>query len=281
MNVIFQKPDLDTCMTALLKGVTRKETVVPSPGDAAPTDLMNPAILCIECGGSGEVYLNNFDHHISSDTLSSACVQAMHHLKVSDKPTRTMVDYIAHVDQGRPFDSPIAFPSLSNLFSGLRLVEKDDLVEQFFKGIELLKCVRGYGYNPFEPMPMRAEWEPYIEAKHKNHAQIHGSLCTTLFYETAHHMKLGFCCQKATGGLGEMFQQGCDIAVLYSEAFGVEKRPKYTVAVKDDIELSGLLTDLNRVDPGWGGHRKIIGSPRERETTLKPDQLIEMLCKRL
>ena len=55
MRVIIQKPDLDTCLTALIMGVTRDDDIVILRGDASEDDLGNSNILCIEVGYSGKI----------------------------------------------------------------------------------------------------------------------------------------------------------------------------------------------------------------------------------
>jgi len=76
MKVVIQQADLDTSLTALILGVSPDDEVVAVQAKAAPEDLAHRDVLCIECGGSGQTDLNNFDHHDSAVSLPPACRQA-------------------------------------------------------------------------------------------------------------------------------------------------------------------------------------------------------------
>lgn len=78
-KVVIQKVDLDTALTSFLLGVSSADDIVVVRGEAAAEDLANPEVICIECGGSGEVEKNNFDHHAPDKDLPPACVQAFQH----------------------------------------------------------------------------------------------------------------------------------------------------------------------------------------------------------
>ena len=78
-KVVIQKVDLDTALTAFLLGVSSADEIVVANGEASPEDLANPVVVCIECGGSGEVENNNYDHHDPGKELPPACVQAFQH----------------------------------------------------------------------------------------------------------------------------------------------------------------------------------------------------------
>ncbi|MEA1969848.1 MAG: hypothetical protein U9N77_16730, partial [Thermodesulfobacteriota bacterium] len=80
MKVIIQKTDLDTCMAALLIGISKKDTVLEVKDGASHVDIMDVDTICIEAGGSGLVHLNNFDHHDPGIVLPSACIQVIKHL---------------------------------------------------------------------------------------------------------------------------------------------------------------------------------------------------------
>lgn len=275
MKIIIQKPDLDTCMTALLLGVTKTDKVSISRGDAPYEDIMNPDIICIETGGSGLVYLNNFDHHDTNMNLFPASIQAIRRLEIKDKKLTRLADYISIVDVGGELKTSISFPSLSNIFSGMRLVEHD-LLKQFFKGIELLQDVVKNNYNPFKTMPEKKEWLEYIKAKNENWKMVKQDIKKTKFFFTKNAKKVGFCVQKNIGGFGALFDMGCSIGMLYHPCFGENKIPTCTIA-SSKINLSVLLSALNGKEPGWGGHSKIIGSPRKHGTKLSIIELIAIV----
>ncbi|HID54984.1 TPA: hypothetical protein EYP37_00525, partial [Candidatus Poribacteria bacterium] len=75
-KVVIQKVDLDTALTAFILGVSEEDDITPVRDKASADDLLNPNVICIECGGSGQVELSNFDHHDTDEELPPACVQA-------------------------------------------------------------------------------------------------------------------------------------------------------------------------------------------------------------
>ena len=275
VKVIIQKSDLDTCMTAYLLNVSREDDVFLTRGEACEADLNNPHVVCIEAGGNGQIHLNNFDHHNDS-TLPPASVQAMETLGIENNEINRLVDYVARVDMAQPFPRPIPFPSLSNVFSGMKMVEQSE-IEQFFKGIDMLSSIITLRIDPFQSMPKRKAWAEYIAVKERNWKELKHNLNRTQFYHTQQNRKVGYCSQRSIGGIGALLNtMGCDIAILYSDTFGPRALPKFTIGSRS-ISLDALLAKLNGYEPGWGGHQRIIGSPREAATTLKPQQIISIV----
>lgn len=96
MKVIIRKPDLDTCLTALILGVEGSDEVILVSGDASEEDIMNPDVLSIEAGGSGLVHLNNFDLHDTKTT--SPCVQPGIRLQVPQLlPSDIIASFAPHL----------------------------------------------------------------------------------------------------------------------------------------------------------------------------------------
>ena len=75
-KVYVGKIDLDVIGCGYILGISRKDEVVTVRGQAPQEVLENPEIVCIECGGSGQVELLNFDHHGSNAPRKSATLQA-------------------------------------------------------------------------------------------------------------------------------------------------------------------------------------------------------------
>ena len=131
MRVVLQQVDLDTCLTGLLLGVGAASEVTVARDGAAPAELADPAVLCIEAGGSGQTERNNFDHHDAAGSWPPACVQALRAAGAAGSPAlERLVAYVAEVDLGR---APDESRSLSSVFSGMRLTVRDPR-EQFFAG---------------------------------------------------------------------------------------------------------------------------------------------------
>jgi hypothetical protein len=290
-KVIIQKVDLDTALTALICGVSALDEIIVSRGDAACEDLADPDVLCIEAGGSGKVHLNNFDHHNEGSQLPASCEQAfrVHHTgnvpspsplprwgggqgEEGPSPLARLVDYVAMLDcrpqelaarQPKP-----AFPTLSAVFSGMLLTEKSPR-EQLLKGMAILQTVLDRGLDPFGTMPVLSpaegpelpEWKPWIEAKRQNDEAVRAAQDNADYFVTAGGLRAAFLESSFIGGIGALYAKGCRVVVMYNPCFGAPPVPKFTIA-GNGVRMDGLLPELNRLEPGWGGRETIIGSPR-------------------
>jgi len=258
--VIIRKVDLDTCLTALLMGVNHDDNLVVSKNGAMEEDIRNPLVLCIEAGGSGLVDLNNFDHHNTDRKLQPACKQAY---QAKGRPDagimERVIEYVCIVDD-RPWEHPLVkFPSLSNLFSGMLLVESSP-AEQLFNGLDILKTVLKMEINPFAPMPDLTKWRSYEEAKQENMQKVEKIIKTAEFFVTNSGVKLAFLESTAIGGISALYEKACRLVLLYNPSFGNTKVRKFTIA-GNRMYVDHLLPLLNNLEPGWGGRETIIGSP--------------------
>lgn len=274
MKVIIQKSDLDTCLTAMILGVTDADNIVVLRGEASDADLMNPQVLCIEAGGSGLVDLNNFDHHDPHKYFPPACKQAYDRQSLRDDKIARLVEYICMVDDRIQEHPAVEFPSLSNIFSGMLLVEKNPL-SQLLKGIGILKRVLEDAIDPFATMPDIEEWRPYKAAKEENQRRIEEVLRSAEFYDSASGLKIGFMQSGFIGGIGALYAQRCDVVVMFNPAFGEPPMPKYTIA-GNNKKVSHLIECFDKIETGWGGRETIIGSPREG-TRLPKEKVIEIV----
>ncbi|MBW1941052.1 MAG: hypothetical protein JRI28_06745 [Deltaproteobacteria bacterium] len=285
MKVIIQKPDLDTCLAALILNVNPSDEIVISKGDASEKDIMNPDILCIEAGGSGLVHLNNFDHHNTDTYVFPACRQALDHKEISDDNLNRLVEYVCMVDEKAKQYPVITFPSLSNVFSGMLFVEKTPLLK-FLKGMEILERVLNDAIDPFESMPDIGNWQDYISAKQENRQKLETVLRHGKFYTSRGGLKIGFADssdsddpQKAIGGIGTLYSMGCDVAVMYNPEFGDPPVPKYTIA-GNYISVIHLKDVFEKIEHGWGGRETIIDSPRTG-TRLDKNKVLEEVINNL
>ena len=143
-RVVFQQADLDTCLAGLLLGVTMADPVSVARDGATEEELADPAVLCVEAGGSGDTARNKFDHHDRGGSWPPACVQAWQATGAAGTPElERLIAYVAEVDVGRgavQLQHPDGRIGLSSLFSGLRLTVSNP-TSQFFAGIALLRTV--------------------------------------------------------------------------------------------------------------------------------------------
>jgi len=266
-KVVIQKVDLDTALTAFILGVSEKDAIVVVRDKASPEDLADPTVICIECGGSGQTHLNNFDHHDTAEPLPPACLQAYRLCSLPD--AERLVEYVATLDTQGPealkHRSKLpegAFPTLSDVFSGMLLITKD-FKEQLVRGIQICEAVVKQGIDPWGLMPELPQWEGYREAKRQNNEAIQKAIANAQFFETRSGLKAGFVETDVIGALGALYGLGCQIAIAYSPRFGTPPVPKYTIA-GNGVRVDSLLQFLNEKEAGWGGpaHGTIIGSPR-------------------
>ncbi|MFO8009658.1 MAG: hypothetical protein R6U89_02485 [Dehalococcoidia bacterium] len=263
-KVVIQKIDLDTCLTAFILDVSEEDDVVSVQSQATDEDLRNPEVICIECGGSGQVHLNNFDHH-ESGVSEPACLQVFKLIDGSSELER-VVEYVAKVDTDpKSIEQPDRpdFISLSSLFSGM-LLEQKDPGRQLFEGMGIYETILAEGIDPFGAMPRLSEWEDYFQAKQANRLLLSRESARVEVFETAGGLKCGYLESEVIGGPGLIYNKGCDVAIVYSTEFGEAKIPKFTIAGKNGIRVDGLLASLNELEPGWGGpgHGTIIASPK-------------------
>ena len=271
-RAVFCKPDLDTCLAALILGL--------GPGSGAPVEnvadkaparyLDDPAVACLECGGAGRVKESNFDHHDCPDPLPPACRQAAEFAAAASKDLLQLIDYVCQVDAGPyPF---VPFPSLSSVFSGMLLVEKDP-VARFNAGVAMLEVVLDQGRDPFETLDILPEWSLYVREKEKNSRELAADFESASFHRSKVGRKVGFLKSTRFGGAGGLYARGCQVAVLYHPTFGDPPARKYTVA-GDGVHVYRVARRLGRIEPGWGGTATIVGSPRTG-SRLEPEFVLE------
>lgn len=230
-----------------------------------PDDLADPAVVCIEAGGSGQAYLNNFDHHDSLRYFPPACRQSFDARGDKSTGLERLVEYVCQVDERRGPSRLAPFPSLSNIFSGMLLTVRDPM-EQFFSGMRLLSEVLDRNIDPWESMPDLPDWRPYLKAKEENARRVAELLRNAAIFKAADGSLIGYAAsseegETPVGGIGALYARGCDVVVLYAPFFGFMKERKFTIA-GNDRRVSHLLPHLLKHEAGWGGRESIIGSPR-------------------
>lgn len=288
-RVVIQKTDLDTVLTAFLLDVSEADEIIVVRDKASDEDLVNPDVICIECGGSGQTEFNNFDHHDTDQPLPPACAQVFRlRYGPSDKPLlERLVEYASALDTHGPEAlkqrsqlPEEAFPTLSDIFSGMLLVTRDPR-EQLLRGIAILKRVQAQQIDPFGLMPELPEWENYIEAKRQNNEAIQKAIAHARFFQTKSGLRAGFIETDVTGALGALYHLGCQVVIAYSPRFGNPPVPKYTIA-SNGMRVDKLLPILNKRESGWGGpaHRTIVGSPRTG-STMKPEEVLMIVREHL
>ncbi len=270
--VALRQPDLDTVVAGFVLGVEPDLPVWPVTGEAPAGWLADPGVLCLECGGSGQTDLGNFDHHGEGAGLPPACVQALGEGGGADAWTRDLVAYAAAVDEGRPPPAPRVLPDVSTLVSGIRLVH-GEAAAAFRAGLQLLHECRGL--PPWGPLPRRSAWMPYLDAKAENLRALLASLDAVRTATTRSGRTLAYLETPAAGGHEALRRTGAAITVLSRPLDG--GRRKYTVASRT-LRVADYLPRLRAAEPGWGGpsHGTIIGSPFSG-SLLSPDDLIALL----
>src|SRR5712691_9237479 len=243
MKVIIIQVDLDTCLSGLICGAGESDTVIRRPGGATVEELADPAVLCLEAGGSGEVSRNNFDHHNTTLPLSPACVQAWEH-RGRPPEFALLVEYVAAIDEARPLPQ-LDGMTLAGLFSGLRLSIAEP-PEQFRAGLRLLDTIVKDKFDPLGIMPEREEWRPYIEATQANEARPAEVAEQARYFQTAARLKAGFVESTYIGAPFALYELGCDIAVAYHPQFGAPPIPKFTIGANParNVRVDYLLDEL-------------------------------------
>lgn len=269
---VFWKPDLDTVLTAWLTGFESGRTLEHVQGPAPASDLACPDTVCIECGGSGEVWRNNFDHHGDAGCLPPACRQAFRRLNVNDPVMDRLVNYVCAVDLGIVHEGT-ARCTLSMVFSGLRL-RYPHPVTQFLRGIALFQDVYTYAYDPCD-MPLRKEWRDLVWEKIRARKRLQRYASQTQTRTTRSGKTLMYLHAPCPGVHGLLKKNGCDISV----AGGIAKG-HFTVSA--DLDLRQALDVLTEMEPGWGGPSQggIFAAP-PGGSRLSAEELLQILCASL
>lgn len=264
MKVLFNKLDMDTCLTAFILGVSEKDELVAIPGDASPQDLAEPQVLCIEVGGSGQIDLNNFDHHDPDGPLETACEQAFA-VTGGGGSLRRLVEYVSVVDSGGRAGRFVKTdpPYLSSIFSGMLLCTSGP-AQQLLKGMEIFATVLEKGIDPFDTVVVLEEWEEYFKAYESNARRSDELGKMVQRFHTRSGLRGGFLETDYIGAVGLVYGLGYDIAVVCHPCYGPSLVRKFTVAARG-VQLRHLKDILNAREPGWGGPSTgtILGSPRD------------------
>lgn len=279
MRVVFEKVDLDTCLVAYLFGVLPDDDLVVYSGELDMADLYNGNILCIEVGGSGQVDLLNFDHHDINMNLPPACVQAYEYLRLNDDRLLRLVEYVSAIDTAKPLPK-VSFPSLSSVFSGMLLTEKDPR-KQLLLGMDIVRTVYEQKLDPFDTMPLLPKWLPYIEAKRQEREAVMNEIKSKAqFFYSSGGLKVGSCELTHHGGAKLLYSMGADVIILFNPEFGERRIRKFTIGTTG-ASLARVFRQLNEVDPGWGGRDTIIGSPKNRSSSLTPEKVLNIVLSNL
>lgn len=267
------KIDLDTCGAAFLLGITQEDEVAVVRGNASPEDLANAEVICIEVGGSGQVDRKNFDHHAAVGPTACASHQVLDYIESHGQTGYytgvfgRLVEYIEILDtQGpgtlRQRTGGVEFPTLSDVFAGMLLTERDP-VEQLHKGVELLRSVAETTGQVQDPFGTILGFDAYAKAKAENNRQIAKAVESAQFAATQAGCKLGYLETDFFGAPGALYGVGAEIVVAYSPHFGNPPVPKFTVA-GNGIRVDAAAPALNALEEGWGGPATgtVLGSPR-------------------
>lgn len=282
-KVVIQQVDMDTALTAFLLGVSPQDNIVTTKNDALVEDLSDPKVLCIEAGGSGQVELNNFDHHNTTDVLPPACYQA---LKARGKDTSLLLgklaEYVSAMDQRATNvlgQSP-GFPTLSDIFSGMRLSIKDP-VEQLRAGISIFNIIVEEQIDPFGLMPEKGVWQSWLITKKEQKEALAKISSEAEIFTSKNGIKIGYLQTSLVGVHGLLYQLGCQVVIAYSPNFGEPPIAKYSIG-GNNIKVDNLLPSISELESSWGGpaHGTIIASPRTG-SRLTPEQIKNIVINRL
>jgi hypothetical protein len=282
--VVVQKADLDTVCAGFLLGCTSSLPVV-HVDDVAPRQLLDdPTVLCLECGGAGEVQLGNFDHHDPDGPTETAAEQAW---AAVGQPARTcrLVRYVALHDRGMTENASNPRLSLIGLFSAMREVVHGE-VARFQAGLSLLEWFIGLNRDPcgslvhLDPEEPRFDRSAFIGGEAVPLSDTHDVGMTMAL------RRLGVATDDAGLSIRRLYGMGFGIVIAETERFGVASRRRLTVALDPrscQVRSAAAATDrirrrLNDLETGWGGPSggTIVGSPRHRSSVLPLSVVIQV-----
>lgn len=290
-RVVVEKIDLDTIGAAWFLGVTAEDEIQAIRGNASAEDLANPDVICIEVGGSGQVEMNNFDHHGESFddrlTVWSAAYQAMA-FNLSDDDAKDIrrfriAEYINMLDcEGTEAIRRLSsgnFPFLSDIVSGILLTKRNP-VDQLLEGIRFLESLERAEVDPFGSMEAFLEIHPdfrvYAKAHEQNKLMIAQAIKETEWGETRSGLKMAWLETSFFGALGALYAHGAKLVVVFNPDFRGTK--KFTIGRNDGLRVDSILSLLNAVEEGWGGPGSgtILGSPKSG-SNMELDEVIRIV----
>jgi hypothetical protein len=277
VQVVIQKPDLDTCLTGLILHITGYDLIQLVTEDAPDVLLNDPAVFCIEAGGSGDIKHNNFDHHDPLRQFPASCQQANSVYNSGDPAMDRLVEYVAMVDGCAPLVRRQAQRVyLSHLFSGL-LQSIPSPVHQFLSGIRFLQEVLDRKLDPFGDMPLLDHWQGHYTTWLRNKQLVTQIVHNTEWFRTNNGRLAGYLANPVRGGFGHIYGAGAEIGILYNASFGPGGIAKYTLGSSMG-EIGHLIDIFSWYETGWGGRSTILGSPY-KGSCLAPEMVKDIVRK--
>jgi hypothetical protein len=274
-KVIIRKPDLDTCFTAfILLGNTPCDLQAVT-GVANSRDLADPETICIECGGSGQVELCNFDHHDPLKYHPPACRQAAMIRGINDEYMEQLVQYVCDVDEASIPKGKQNNLMFSSLFSGMLHITSGVNL-RFSRAQTMLKQLTAEQIDPYKIQRIPREWQQYNRARQQHSRHLKNELNKTVFLKTSGGRKTAYLDSRITGGSRTLYNLGCELVVLRNIS-SVTSLVKYTIA-SPSLPVARLLPTLDLCEQGWGGRERIIGSPFQG-SILSPADVLHVIHK--
>ena len=86
---------------------------------------------------------------------------------------------------------------------------------------------------------------------------------------------LGYRYAPVTVALNPSYRFGIDDSRIYGK--------KWIIAQQSNgfINMSGILEELSKIEPGWGGSPSIIGSPQDRPSKILKDDIIDIVIQKM
>lgn len=273
---VFQKVDLDTVLAGFLTGIKPGVPLLQVQDKAPQTYLDALDVLCLECGGSGDVGQNNFDHHNTTKYIPPASTQAFEKFAVPDHYLEKLVKYVADIDEGRcRLYGQRNDSTLSEIFSGM-LMCCGNTEFTFIHGLNMIEKVVSYSLDPLCMSLQEKEWIFFKRMKSNNRKRLQEIKDHVKRFVTEHDIRGGILITHLTGVHGLMRKMGIDLSIA---AKPINNKWKYTVG-SSGFSLFDLLCTLQRMENGWGGpaHGKIIGGPISGSKVI-PSALVNVICE--
>lgn len=296
-KVVVEKIDLDTVGSFFLHRIAGRVNegaeIVAKRGQADQVELSDPAVLCIECGGSGDIAGGNFDHH--AEGIEESAVRQTLKTLPKEKLTLELIHLTNLIEEfdlngGERFFAKYPrpeFPGITDLMAGINLVHARDPKMALLEGEKLLKEIVDQKINPYGQID---GFDKYAAAKKTNDQNIEKVRQEVDFFVSeSGRINIGWLKTEYFGAPQIVYQEGAKkfgkealvAVVAHNPAFGPNKNEnKFTVglnltpqeAKEKSLSLKELAEKLNAIDgavnlaeqKSWGGPATgtIIGSPK-------------------
>lgn len=301
---ISSKIDLDTVMAVwLLKDIIDRSNT-KFVKQATVNDLISSDIICIECGGSGQIDKMNFDHHnygeISTTESRCATKQAYdfielfnnyalngihrHPFTIMNSHIETinkLVEYIQILDVRGPhilrsFNSSKG-PYITDVFGGVK-THFNNHNDRLNESLRIIELIVKNDIDPFSNINRLLNIDntllKYIKSKHENKMKSIENMKNIELFFSEDNRIIGYISTIQHMDIAPIYNTGISIMIIHNP-----ETNKITVCTKN-TKLNSLLSQVKELENGWGGPENMTMLCSPKDGTILDPLIIKEIVRR-